>query len=73
MTNKQKRVLEAEMVCQIRCNPTGIDTRKLITNALTQIRIPNANRYHAAGMLSWLLRRYNFQLLVRSPGRSIIA
>lgn len=70
-----KRRIENEMVRIINQNPSGIDTRVLIGQVLYNLRtlVPRANRYHAAGMIAWVLNAYNYSLIIRTPGYSVIA
>lgn len=75
LTRWEKRRIEGELVAEISRNPGGIDTRILISNVMKAISavIPNANRHHVSGMLSWVWKKYQYTFLVRSPGYSIIA
>ena len=75
LTNSQKRHLEQEMLRIISQNVGGINTRTLISQTLNNISaiIPNVNRYHAAGMIAWLITAYNRTLITRTPGYSVIA
>lgn len=70
----EKRKLENELISIIR-RSGGINTRDLISQALNNLRasIPRVNRHHAAGMIAWLMVAYNFSLVIRTPGFSIIA
>lgn len=75
LTNNEKRIIENELVVTINQNPNGIDTRVLmdtVMNAIAKV-IPNANRHHIAGMLSWVWKNYNYTFLIRTPGYSVIA
>lgn len=74
LTNSEKRTIERALQNRILANPSGIDTRLLNQSVFDCLhnRIPNLNRHHIAGMLSWVYRAYNHTFLVRSPGRSII-
>lgn len=75
LTRSEKRTVEKELVIVINRYPKGIDTRVLISTVMTTIAatIPNANRHHVSGMLSWVWKNYNYMFLVRTPGYSIIA
>ena len=75
LTRKEKRIVENELVTVINQHPNGIDTRVLISTLMTTIAslIPNANRHHVSGMLSWVWKKYNYKFLVRTPGYSVIA
>lgn len=75
LTKNEKRIIENELVTEINRNPNGINTRLLISNVMSAIavKIPNANRHHVSGMLSWVWKNYNYTFLVRTPGYSIIA
>ncbi|MGL5973054.1 MAG: hypothetical protein ACRCZK_05035 [Oscillospiraceae bacterium] len=75
LTNAEKRIIENDMVMRINRNPNGINTRTLISQVLNNVAlsIPNANRHHVSGMLSWVFSSYNFSFLTRTPGYSIIA
>lgn len=75
LTRNEKRVVENELVTVINQHPNGIDTRVLISTVMTTIAssIPNANRHHVSGMLSWVWKNYNYKFLVRTPGYSVIA
>ena len=70
----QRRLIEAVMLSIIQANPSGIDTRELISRVHTQITytIPNANRHHISGILSWIVRSTQHRLLVSKPGGSSI-
>jgi len=75
LTNIEKRRIENELVTGINQNPNGIDTRTLMDNVENAISlaIPNANRHHISGMLSWVWKKYNYTFLIRTPGYSVIA
>lgn len=75
LTNLERRMIENELVTGINSSPNGIDTRILMDNVENAISktIPNANRHHIAGMLSWAWKNYNYTFLVRTPGYSVIA
>lgn len=75
LTRNEKRTVENELVTIINQHPNGIDTRVLISSVMTAIAasIPNANRHHVSGMLSWVWKNYNYTFLVRTPGYSVIA
>lgn len=75
LTKLEKRRIENELVITINQNPNGIDTRVLIDKVMNAVSkaIPNANRHHVAGMLSWVWSNYNYKFLVRTPGYSVIA
>lgn len=75
LTNQEKRTVENEMVQIINQNPNGIDTRALISQVIVSIAstIPNANRYHVSGMIAWVLKKYQYTFLIRTPGYSVIA
>jgi hypothetical protein len=75
LTRNEKRTVENELVTIINQHPNGIDTRVLISSVMTAIvaSIPNANRHHVSGMLSWVWKNYNYTFLVRTPGYSVIA
>lgn len=75
LTNTEKRVIENDMVIRINQNPKGIDTRKLISQVISDVApsIPNANRHHVSGMIAWVMDSYNFSFLIRKPGYSVIA
>ena len=74
LTYNQRRLIEAIMLSIIQANPNGIDTRELISRVHTQVtsRIPNANRHHISGILSWIIKSTHHRLLVRKPGGSSI-
>lgn len=71
----QKRNIEAVMVGIIRVNPSGINTRQLISAVYTSISnvVPNANRHHIAGMIAWIISSTSHHLTIRTPGYSVIA
>ena len=74
LTDKEKRLTEITMENKIIENKNGINTKDLLDyvyNTLIE-HIPNLNRYHLAGMLSWVCRAYNHTFLFRKPGHSII-
>ena len=75
LTDNEKLQIETNMKSIIRANPSGINTRTLITNVYTNVssRIPNANRHHIAGMIAWVLASTNSNLTIRTPGYSVIA
>lgn len=75
LTNNEKRIIENDLVVIINQNPNGIDTRVLMDKVMNAISIviPNANRHHIAGMLSWVWKKYNYTFLIRTPGYSVIA
>lgn len=74
LTNKEKRNIEHEMIRIIYNYNKGINTRSLISLAYKNLHssIPNANRHHFSGMIAWLLKAYNFHLIIRTPGYSVI-
>lgn len=75
LSYSQKRLLEHAMELEIQnCNKGGIDTRVLISRAISNLNfnIPKLNRHHAAGMINWLCRNYNHSIIVKSPGYSVI-
>lgn len=74
LSKTEKRVVEQELVNEINLNPKGINTRTLISNVLNtvSVAIPNANRHHVSGMLSWVWKKYNYTFLARKRGYSII-
>jgi|ADurb_Cas_03_Slu_FD_contig_123_24576_length_996_multi_2_in_1_out_0_2 hypothetical protein len=65
-----KRRVEREIVDTMKKYPGGRDTRKLISEVLGNLQktYPSLNRYHVAGMLAWILQKYNFSLTTRYPG-----
>jgi len=75
LTYNEKRQIEATMISIIQANPSGINTRILITNVHTNVssRIPNANRHHIAGMIAWVVASTSSYLTIRTPGYSFIA
>lgn len=75
LTSKEKRKIENIMVQIINKSPNGINTRTLISKVLNLVTntIPKANRHHIAGMIAWVLEYYNFNLIIRTPGYSVIA
>lgn len=75
LTKSEKRTVGNELIAAINQHPNGIDTRVLISTVMMAIStsIPNANRHHVSGMLSWVWRNYDFTFLVRTPGYSVIA
>ena len=75
LTNNERRTIEYEWVNVVRSNSNGINTRTGIAQVMTSVsnRIPNANRHHVSGMIAWIMKKYGFRLIVRSPGYSIIA
>lgn len=75
LTKSEKKRIENELVITINQNPNGIDTRLLVDKVMNAVSkaIPNANRHHVAGMLSWVSSNYNYKFLVRTPGYSVIA
>ena len=74
MLNKpQKRTLESELTKEIVLSKGGIDTRILVNRVVARLStIMPLTIYHAFGMISWLLKNNN-NLILRSPGHSIIA
>lgn len=74
LTAKEKRVIEYELVATINQNPNGINTRVLIDRVMSAVSkvIPNANRHHVAGMLSWVWKNNNCTFLVHTPGYSVV-
>lgn len=69
LTNAQKRMIEYEILKIMSNYPQGHDTRQLITAVIRNLSyIPFLNRHHVAGMLAWILRRYQYKLLRRYPG-----
>lgn len=75
LTFSEKRAIEKDMVNRINQNSKGIDTRSLISQVIIAVApsIPNANRHHVSGMIAWVMDFYNFSLLIRTPGYSVIA
>lgn len=75
LTVNEKRIIENELVVTVNQNPNGINTRVLIDKVINAVSkaIPNANRHHVSGMLSWVWKNYNYTFLVRTPGYSVIA
>ncbi len=75
LTYNEKRHIETAMISIIRANPSGIDTRTLISNvhAIVNPSIPHANRHHIAGMIAWVVASTNGYLKIRTPGYSVIA
>ncbi len=75
LTYLEKRMIETVMASIISQNCNGINTRTLISQTLQSIStaIPLANAYHVSGMLAWLLQAYNFKLIIRKKGYSVIA
>lgn len=75
LTYNEKRQIETAMISIIRANPSGINTRALITNVHANVssRIPNANRHHIAGMIAWVVASTNGYFKIRTPGYSVIA
>lgn len=75
LTYNEKRQIETAMISIIRANPSGINTRTLISDVYTNINpiIPNANRHHIAGMIAWVVASTAHQLIVRTSGYSVIA
>ena len=74
MLNKpQKRTLESELTKEIVLSKGGIDTRILANRVVARLStIMPLTIYHVFGMISWLLKNNN-NLILRSPGHSIIA
>ena len=75
LSGREKRIIENEIIMIINSNPNGINTRVLIATVMRAISntVPNANRHHVAGMLSWVWKNNGFNFLVRTPGYSVIA
>lgn len=75
LTNNERRMIEYEWVKVVHSNPNGINTRIGMAQVLNSVskRIPKANRHHVSGMIAWIMKKYGFKLIVRSPGYSIIA
>lgn len=70
-----KRYIRIIMIGIIQANKTnGINTRTLITQVLNNVSasIPAANRHHISGMIAWVLASTSHQLIVRTPGYSVI-
>lgn len=73
LNNTQKRTLERELTKEIVLSKGGIDTRILANRVVARLStIMPLTIYHAFGMISWLLKSNN-DLILRSPGHSIIA
>lgn len=74
LDNREKRLMEKEMMRIIDWAPRGIDTRVLIDLTMTNIRksVSNCNKHHIAGMIAWLMSGYSYKLIVRTPGYSVI-
>ena len=74
LSYSQKRLLEHAMEQVICNNKGGINTRVLISRAISNLNasIPQVqvNRHHAAGMINWLCRNYNQSIIVKAPGYS---
>lgn len=68
--NHVRRRLEQEIVATMKKYPNGRDTRKLISEVLVNLQkiYPSLNRHHVAGMLAWILKKYDFSLTTRYPG-----
>lgn len=68
--NHIKRRIEQNIVDTMKNYPNGRDTRKLISEVLGNLQkvYPSLNRHHVAGMLAWILKKYNFSLTMRYPG-----
>lgn len=75
LTNNEKRQIENDMVQFIKNNPNGINTRTLISQVFNSVAgsIPKVNRHHIAGMIAWVMKCYNFTLIIRTPGYSVIS
>ena len=75
LTYNEKRQIETTMINIIKANPLGINTLTLISDVSTNISlsIPNANRHHIAGMIAWVVASTTCQLIIRTPGYSVIA
>ena len=77
LTRNQKRLVENEMVRMISMNPSGINTRSLITGVVANVSgaIPYINRHHVSGMLSWVMTsgNYGFKFITKAPGNSKVA
>lgn len=75
LTHNERRCIEKSMLGEIRSNPSGIDTRILISNVHAKVipHIPHSNRHHIAGMIAWVIASTNFCLIIRTPGKSVIA
>lgn len=75
LTNAERRTVENETIREIVRHKKGIDTRNLITRVVNKLHasIPNLNRHHVAGMLAWILDSTTHDLIVRTPGHSVIA
>ena len=75
LTYDEKRRMKNEAIQEIVCHKKGIDTRLLITRVVNRLHasIPNLNRHHVAGMLAWILVSTTHDLIVRTPGHSVIA
>lgn len=74
LTQWEKKLTEITIENKIIASKNGINTKYLLDSVYNTLRgsIPNLNRYHLAGMLSWVCRAYNHTFLVRKPGHSII-
>lgn len=74
LTYAEKRIIENEIIMTIKANPSGINTRVLITTVMRAISntVPKANRHNIAGMLSWVWKNNGFNFLVRTPGYSVV-
>ena len=68
--NHIKRRIEQNIVDTMKNYPNGRDTRKLISEVLGNLQkvYPSLNRHHIAGMLAWILTKYNLSLTMRDPG-----
>lgn len=68
--NHVKRRVEREILYTMKKYPSGRDTRKLISEVLGNLQkiYPSLNRHHVAGMLAWILKKYDFSLTIRNPG-----
>ena len=75
LTNVERRTVEKETILEIANHKHGIDTRNLITRVVNKLcaRIPNLNRHHVAGILAWILDSTTHELIIRTPGHSVIA
>ena len=74
LTYKEKREIETTLLSIIRANPSGINTRVLISNAHAKVisSIPHANRHHIAGMIAWIVKLGSAHFRIRTLGHSVI-
>jgi len=68
--NYVRRRVEQEIISTMNKYPGGRDTRELISEVLKNLQksYQTLNRHHIAGMLAWILKKYNFSLTIQYPG-----